>query len=371
VNGRVALARRTLFEDRRRAALAMAGVGSGLLMVILMTAIFAGFTKQETAYMDNSPADIVISQAGVNTMQMSTSSLALETVPAVRKVAGVAWVEPLRQTTSTITVVGSSTRLISYVFGFQSIDKRGGPRELDRGRLPGMGEIVIDRAGAEQLHVRMGDQVEVFGRSLTISGLTRGLTSVANTTAFITAAQYAQIAGPGVNYLLVGAAPGTTPAELAERLSNAVPNVTVQTRTEFSGQEARLVEDMYTDVIRTMTGIGFVIALALVALTLSAVTSSNIRAYGVVKALGATRGRLTSVVATQAVWAVLSATAIATALAYVLSLIIGATVPNIEMVIEPSAVVFTLAGALVVGAPASLLPLRRVLRVDPASAFRS
>jgi putative ABC transport system permease protein len=120
-----------------------------------------------------------------------------------------------------------------------------------------------------------------------------------------------------------------------------------------------------------MTAIGFVIALALVALTLSAVTSSNIRAYGVVKALGATRGRLTGVVATQAIWAVLSATVIATALAYLLSLLIDATVPNIEMVIEPGTVLLTLIGALVVGAPAALLPLRRVLRVDPASAFRS
>jgi len=367
---RVALARRTLFEDRRRAALAMAGVGSGLLMVLLMSAIFAGFTKQETAYIDASPADVVVSQAGVDTMQMSISTLTLESVPAVRQVPGVAWVEPLRQTTSTLTAPGNSARLISYVFGFQSIDNRGGPRSLEAGRLPGLGEIVIDQAGASQLGVEIGDEVEVFGQTLVVSGLTTGLTSVANTTAFMTAAQYARATGPGVNYLLVGAEPGTSPEDLAERIAGAVANVTVQTRGQFSIQEARLVEDMYTDVIKTMTTIGFVIALALVALTLSAVTSSNIRAYGVVKALGATPARLTGVVATQAVWAVLGATAVATLVTYALSFLVDATVPNIEMVVEPRAVLSTLIGALVVGAPAALLPLRRVLRVDPASAFR-
>jgi ABC-type antimicrobial peptide transport system permease subunit len=41
------------------------------------------------------------------------------------------------------------------------------------------------------------------------------------------------------------------------------------------------------------------------------------------------------------------------------------------LAIEPGALVVTFLGAVLVGAPGALLPLRRVLRLDPATAFRT
>lgn len=368
MNRDVPFARRTLFEDRRRAVLALGGVGSGLLLVLLMSGIFAGFTRQESAYMDQSPADVIISQAGVNTMQMSTSALPAGTLDQVVAVPGVAWAVPLRQMTSTVTAGG--TQLVAYVFGYETTGGQGGPQQLHAGRRPAAGEILLDRAGADQLRVTLGDTVEVFGTKLVVSGLTSGLTSVASTSVFMTADQYAALAGAGTNYVLVGRQPGVTAEELAARLAEHVPAAHAQTRFAFSEQESKMVQDMYTDVIQTMNAIGFVIALALVALTLSAVTSANLREYGVVKALGATRVHLGRAVATQAVWAILAASVIATVCSLLLAALVNTTVPNISVIIEPRSVLTTLLGALIVGAPAALLPLRRVLAVDPASAFR-
>lgn len=367
---RVPLARKSLFEDRRRAGLALLGVSGGLLLVLVMSALFAGFTHQATAYFDRSPADVVVSQAGVRSMQMSTSSLPAGTIDEVRHQPGVAWVESLRQANTTITRPGSVT-LISYVFGYDVRTGRGGPQHLSTGRPPRNGEIVIDAAGAEQLGVGVGDQVQVFGHGVEVSGLTTGLTSLGNTNAFMTSDTYALLAGPGTNYLLVGASPQTTAARLAARLAHDVPAVTVQSRAAFSAENAALVGDLYGDVIKTMRAIGFVIALALVALTLSAITTSNLREYAVVQALGATRARLAGVIVLQALWAIVVATAMATVLALLLSRSVGVLAPNVELVVEPGAVLSTLLGALAVGAPAALLPLRRVLSVDPATAYRT
>ena len=60
----------------------------------------------------------------------------------------------------------------------------------------------------------------------------------------------------------------------------------------------------------------------------------------------------------------------AVALSILLGSAIGAATPNVEVAIEVGAVIRTGAGAFLVGALAALLPLRRVLRVDPATAFR-
>lgn len=366
--GNVPLARRNLLEDRRRFALAMLGIGSGLLMVLLMNAVFAGFTKQETAYLDSVQADVLVSQSGVRTMQMSVSKVPDEAYDHVQAMHGVAWVEPLRQMTTTIDA--GDKQLITYLFGYNPATGRGGPHVVSGG-VPGHGEVVLDRAGADQLGVRVGDTVKYFGKSMRVSGLTEGLTGVANTASFVTADDFAGLAGPGINYLLIGAEPGVTPDVLRAQLAAQLPNVTVQTHEAFTAEEVAFVEDLYTDVIRTMIAIGFVIALALVALSLSAVTSSKLRDYGVVKALGATRRNLVTAVATQAVWSVVLATALATAGAFCLAWMIGWAVPNVALVIRPQAILVTLVGALVVGAPGALLPLRRVLAVDPATAFRA
>src|SRR5690606_1503362 len=90
--GSVPLGRRNLFEDRRRAALSCVGVGAGLLLALLMAGVFGGLNRQESAYMDRNPADVVVSQEGVRTMQLSISALPPETTAAVAAVPGVAWV---------------------------------------------------------------------------------------------------------------------------------------------------------------------------------------------------------------------------------------------------------------------------------------
>jgi ABC-type antimicrobial peptide transport system permease subunit len=49
---------------------------------------------------------------------------------------------------------------------------------------------------------------------------------------------------------------------------------------------------------------------------------------------------------------------------------INATTPNVRVAIEAGSVLRTGAGAFAIGALAALAPLRRVQRVDPATAFR-
>ncbi len=338
-------------------------------MVLLMGAVYAGFLRQETGYIDSIDADLVVSQAGVTTMQMSLSVVPTGTAAAVAATPGVAWVEELRQISWTVEADGK--QLVAYVFGFAPETNRGGPQHLVAGRLPADGEAVLDDGAARQLGVSVGDSVLVFGTPLTISGLTHGLTSVSNTAVFLTSAEFARLAGPGTNYVLAGLAPGTERDEVAALVAARTDGVTVQTRDQFASEQRRFVRDLYAEVVYTMILLGFAVALALVALTLSSITSSKARDFAVMKALGATRTSLVGAVATQALWSVGVAFALATIAAWLLASLFAVAVPNVMLVLEPGAVLWTLVGATAVGAPGALLPLRRVLRVDPATAFRA
>jgi putative ABC transport system permease protein len=364
---RVPLARRAVFQDRRRAVLSTGGVATALLLVLLLDGIVAGAMRQVTAHLRGSAADVIVAQEGVRTMHMSVSALPPATVDAVVRTEGVAWAEGLYYASS--PVVSTQGREASYVFGYDP-EGRLGPRRLTSGRPPGQGEALLDEVAANRLGVGLGDRVSVFGESFSVSGFFRDGTSMVNTITFITAADYTLLRGPSVAYVFAGAEPGVDLDELVERLAGAVPGTTVQTRDEFVRQEAGIVRDMAADLMQIMSVVGFSIALAVIGLTLFTLTLSKLREHAVVKALGSSNSRLGGVVLTQAAWSIGVGLAAATVLGLLIAALIGRSSAGMLVAIEPASVLRAGAGALVVGMLGSLVPLRRVAAVDPATAFR-
>lgn len=364
----VPLARRNLLQDRRRAVLGVSGVAAALVLVLILQGILAGAMAQVTRYLDRLPADAIVSQRGVTTMHMSTSALPLDTVEQAAAVPGVSWAEPIRFATGVVTAPDAG-RQLTYIVGFDTGTGRAGPR-LRAGRLPGRGEGVLDEVAADQLGVSVGDVVRTYGIPVRLSGLSKGGTSITNTTLFVRLADMALLQPDSVSYVLAGADAGVSPEALRDRLARALPGDTVQTTDQFARSEARIVSDMTADVMRIMNVVGLGIALAVVALALFTLTLAKLREYGIVKAIGARPARLAAVIAAQAAWTVAAAVAVAVAVAVSAGILVARVQPSVEIVVVPATVVRTGLGALAVGAVGALLPLRRVLAVDPAVAFR-
>ena len=366
---RISLARKNLFQDRRRTALAIVGVSAAFVLVLVLDGVFAGAMRQVTTYIRTSPADVFIAQRDVTTMHMTASALAPSLIDEVRTIDGVGWAAGLRYTTSSIEVGENS--LLTYVLGYDTVTGRGGPRHLASGSPPLNGQALVDSIAAGELGVTIGDKVTILGRSFVISGLSTDGTYIANTTVFITGSDFAALRGPTFAYVLVGAIDGVSSADLRQRLAAALPDTTVMTRAEFARHEANVVRSMAADVMAVMSAIGFLIALALIGLTMFTTVMAKQREYGIIKALGASRTRLLTVVLTQAAWTVTLAFALATLFSVSIGAAIDALTPNLAVDIEIGSLVRTGIGALVVGSMASVLPLRRVFRVDPSTSFRT
>src|SRR5215831_13403296 len=178
----VPVGRRNLFSDRRRAALGITGVGVALLMVLMLAAIVNGAMRQVTRYIDSSPADVFVAQRGVTNMHMASSAVPLAAVQRIRALPGVAWADPILYLPDALATPGG--RQVAYVVGYIP-GQRGGPVSLIQGRPPGNGQVVIDQRAAGSLGLEVGDSVRLLARSWRISGLTTGLTSLANTVAFV------------------------------------------------------------------------------------------------------------------------------------------------------------------------------------------
>jgi putative ABC transport system permease protein len=368
-DGRVPVGRRFLLAERRRATLTVLGVAASLLLVLLLGGIFAGAIERVTFYIRTSGASVFLSQAGVRTMHMSSSALPADTVARLGSVRGVEWVSPIGLASG--SVAGPRGRQLTYLIGYDPTGGHGGPATLAAGRAPRAGEAVLDEQAADTLGVRLGDTVTVLGAPLRVVGLSAGGSSITNTTVFTAAGDFARIRGGApVSYVLVGAQRGLTPDLLARRVRAALPGTTVQTREQFTASEARIVTDMSANLLRLMSSIGLLIALAVIALGLMTATLARLRDFAVLKALGAGTARLAATVAVQVLWTVALAVLVAVLLGQLLTWALPLAAPAVQVHITGAAVLQLGAGALAVGLLAALWPLRRIATLDAATAFR-
>ncbi len=367
----IRLAFRNLFQNKIRLVISVGGVSLALMLILSLDAIFSGVERQITAYINHSGADIFVSQSGVRNLHMASSSLPVTLVNEVKSVPGVQAVTPILYVPNMI-VVGDE-RNLAYIIGLPENAAMGGAWQIAKGSgEPKPGKAVIDRSVAERSNIGLGDEVEILGHKFTVAGLSEGTASLVNSVAFISIDDFAVLRGNSnaVSFLLVKVRPGANPADVAEQIEIQVGNVTAQTQTAFAGQERRVVRDMSTDVITIMNLVGFLIGLAVMALTVYTATLARRKEYGVLKALGARNAHLYQAVLAQALLSVILGFGAGLGITLLLSAVIPLLGLNLALEISSASLLKVGAVSLVIAGFSALLPIRQIAGLDPATVFR-
>jgi len=365
------LARRNLARNRVRLLVSVGGVALALSLTLALDAVYAGVANQLTTYVDRAGADVWVAQAGVRNLHMVASWLPESVTEEVRAVAGVADATPILY--STDTIAARAERAVAYVIGLPAEAPMGGPWDVVEGSSRvGPGEIIVDRGFARKARVSIGDTVTVLGGEARIVGLSQGTASLVNSVAFVSFDDFQAMRGgtPVVSFVLVKVAEAASPEAVAAAIERGVPDVTAQTRVDFSTQERRLVMDMSADVISIMNAVGFVVGLAVVALTVYVQTLARRREYGVLKALGARNRVLYRVVLVQAVLSVAVGFLVALAFTGLLAFAVSRAGLDLELSIGAASLAKVGLFAAVIAGLAAVLPIRQVSGVDPAIVFR-
>lgn len=367
----IRLAFRNLFQSKIRLLISVGGVALALLLILSLDAIFTGVEQRITVYINNSGADIFVAQEDVRNMHMASSSLPDSVSRKVKAVTGVAAVTPILYLSNYIVM--NDDRNLAYIIGLPENARFGGPWNISSGRsLPGEGEAIIDRNVAEKSGVNLGDEVEILGEEFEVVGFTEETSSLVNSVAFISTKDFEELRGSyeTFSFLLVKVSAGDSPEAVAARIEASVRDVTAQARDDFARQERKVVKDMSTDVITIMNLIGFLIGLAVMALTVYTATLARRAEYGVLKALGARNEHLYRVVLAQALLSVL----IGFGMGLILTLLLSAIVPRLgsNLVMEVSGASLLKVGgvSLIIAATSAVLPIRQIAGLDPAMVFR-
>jgi putative ABC transport system permease protein len=271
-------------------------------------------------------------------------------------------------------------------------DDQLNPYDLAEGRAPAAsGEVVIDKAAAEQGELTVGDtttirtpdpvEVQIVGLATFGDADSQGpLTWAGFTTED---AERLLMSEPGrASSIVVAAEPGVGQDELVRRLGTVLPDgVESLTGAELTAEMEDAIEADFLGFVKqfllVFAGVALVVATFSIYNTFSILVAQRTREAALLRALGASRGQVLRSVTVEAllVGLVASAVGLAAGLGLASGLLamfraMGMDMPSSSLVLDGGTVVTAMLIGVVVTLVASLAPAVRASRIAPLAALR-
>jgi putative ABC transport system permease protein len=180
------------------------------------------------------------------------------------------------------------------------------------------------------------------------------------------------LAVPGhTSYLLVVALPGADPDQLAAAVEGAVPGVRALPRAEFAAANRSEVSGTFLPIVSVLVVVAFLVGAAVVGITIYTATVERVQEYGVLKAIGASAGQLFRIVLAQSAIVGVAGFAIGVPLTVGVNRFAERYVPEFVTLVLAGDVAAVFVAAVGMALLASLIPVRRLAGIDPASVFRA
>jgi putative ABC transport system permease protein len=358
----VPLARRNLTAEPRRLFGSAIGVGLAVMLILLLDGLWAGIRAGASSYEDNVGADLCLAQQGTTSFYGASSRIPIAVLDELRADPAVDWAAPVR---SFYAVLELHDKKVPVAVIGSLPGEAGGPWRLYSGRAPaGDDEVVVGRVLARRHGIEVGDTLDAAGRTFTVVGT--GSDAFMTSYVFVThAVTDALLASPATTaFALVGT---DDPAGVRERFQDryAVLDPVTLARADFD-----VIARAFQSPMRLMAGVAFVIGSAVIALTAYTGIAERRREYGIVKALGATARYLVRLALVQSA-IVAGVGLVAGALLFVAARAAITTArPQFSVVLTAGSVARVLLAVAVMAVVGAVVPARRLVAVDPATAYR-
>lgn len=369
---------RTFLNGGMRSVLALLAVVGAITLILVFEGFRVGLYRQVSRFPAELPGDLVATQKGVSNVLGARPMLPQDARLRVEGVPGVKKAHPL----GGLPLIYSDGERATPVY-VVAYDTAGGPRALIAGHpISALGEIIVDESLARRYRMRPGSRVEFLGYRFTIAGLSADTSNFFNPYVFIRLVDLVDlyVAGdlPGdlpldavTSFLLIDVEPGVDRAFVRAAVERQVDTVSVFTPAELAENDVHRAAGIMGPPLDLLVGIAYLVGILVVGLTLYGSIVGRLPELVVMKALGAGMPRLAMIVAGEAVIVAAVAFGVAIVAARLLAIVISVSMPGYLLEpLAPEVVGRTALATLAIACAGSLGPLRRVVTVDPAQAFR-
>lgn len=366
----VPVARRNLLAEKGRFAISIAGVGFAVLLILIVLALYRGFSRSGQTFQEL-PGELWIVQQGTTDPFHSLSLVSRAELGEAEAVDGVAAVVPVLSRTMEFTVDGKpeTARLIALDFN-QSLPI---PDDMRRRFLPPEGAVVIDGILSKKTGLSTGERAEFGSVALSVDHVERASAEAFTPFIFMNAADALRIFALRdlVNYGMVVLEPGADWDRTTGEIERANPRLRVFTSAEFATAIRKEIDESFLPIITVLLVIGFVVGAAVVGLTIYTATIERSREFGVMKAVGGSAGFLYRIVLSQSSMLTAGGFLLGLAAAWTVAQLVREVVPDFVTVFQLRDIAAVFGGTVLMALTASFVPVRRINAIDPAVVFRA
>ena len=367
---------KTLISDRGKLLLALVGVIFSLVLVNVQGGLYFGLIHKASVLTDNCDADIWIGHRLVENVDFAHDIPELW-LNRIRGLPGVQQAEPYIVGKGIATLHDGGYEDV-WIIGSEPSSMLGSGWsfvEGTRAELLRPNAISIDRLDARKLGFpEIGDVLEINGQRAKVVAKTSGILGFVTTpylfTTLESARRFAHMPAGYCSYFLVRADAGTNLKELCQSIRRQLPQLDVYETRKFGklSQEYFLRRTGIGLSFGASTLLGVLVGFLMVGQSLYALALDHICEYAALKAIGAEDSQIRQVVLLQAMSVATVGSLVGVGLVYLIQQVWSSPLAPIEIPAE-----LLLGGCVLVFGiclAASVLPLRRIQRVDPATVLQ-
>jgi putative ABC transport system permease protein len=373
------VALRMLFGDRTKYLTLVLGLAFASLLMNQQGAIFMGLLFQATGPLQNvHGVDLWVVDPGIKWV-LEYRSLSDQKLARVRSVPGVEWAEPFFNGWAVTELQNGDFKKVQII-GVPRTTLAGRPADILEGRADDLripdAIIVEQRTAAAMGGVRVGDTLKINDRRALVVGLCKAKRGFESNgivyTTFDNAVRYSPVGRKAISYFLVKVKPDHDAAAVQAAI-NRLGDLSALSTAEFRARTIAFI------IVATGIGVNFAITIALgfvVGLLLSAsifyqFTLENLRYFAVLKAMGAPARALVGMILLQALVVGCIGYGIGAGAAGAFALVNRRVEGDLATFFPWQLLVGSFVLTLATIGLASLLSIRRVLRVSPGAVFAS
>lgn len=385
-----AIAIKMLFGDSAKFYGILLGLAFATLLIAQQASIFTGLMSRTYALIEETPqADLWVTDPTMLFVD-DTKPMQVTALQRVRSVDGVQWAVPLFKSLL-VAKLPSGARQLCDVVGVDDASLIGAPATMVQGdtsvlRRPDT--VIIETRGARtrlaqpvnpadpsgpKRPIEIGEELELNEKRAVIGGIAEtSPTFQAVPTIYTTysrAIGFAPANRRTLSMILVKVDPSLTVAEVRSRIERET-ELSVYTPRDFAWKTIEYWMKQTGIPINFGIAIvlGFLVGVAIAGQMFYNFTLDNLRYFGAMKAMGATTQRLLGLVALQG----LVAGALGLGLGLGVTAIVGLSIPQDKLAFKMTwhIPVIAAGAVLFIVTAASLVSMRRVVKLDPAEVFQ-
>lgn len=367
---------RMLVGDTTKYVSLVVGLTFAVLLITQQASIFLGLMSRTYGMITDMPAARVwVMDPGVQYPD-DLKPLKEPDLLRVRDVPGVQWAVPLFKSTGRARQIESGEFQTVMIFGLDPVSLIGIP-PLIEGKPADMLDVdavFVDDAGADRLGVKVGDTLELNDHRARIRGIMRTQRTFASIPLIYTTFPRATLFAPRerhmLTFVLASPKPDVSDEELARRIEKET-GLGAFTQAEFERRTLAYYTKNTGITINfgTTVLLGFLVGLAIAAQTFYTFTIENMRHFGALKAMGATNGTLVRMILLQALVTGCIGYGIGVGGASFFGFLTRHN-KRLAFLLPPQLLVASFLLMLLLVTVASLISIRKVVRVEPAIVFR-